>query len=104
MDKTVEGKQCTICWHVDDLKISHMILKVVDGVLSQLTTKYGKVSPLSISRGRMHDYLSMRLDYGTEGKVQITMSKHIEGILETATEDTNSIAKTLSANHLFTAR
>ena len=23
-NKTIKGKQCTIIWHVDDLKISHM--------------------------------------------------------------------------------
>ena len=34
MNKTVDGKQCTICWHVDDLNILHVSLKVVDGVLS----------------------------------------------------------------------
>ena len=49
MNKAVDGKQCKICWHVYNIKISHVIPKVVDGVLSHLTAKYGKVSELSIS-------------------------------------------------------
>jgi hypothetical protein len=28
-NKTIDGKQCTIVWHVDDLKISHVDRKVV---------------------------------------------------------------------------
>jgi hypothetical protein len=28
-NKMIEGKQCTIVWHVDDLKISHVDAKVV---------------------------------------------------------------------------
>ena len=52
--KTFDGKQCTICWHMHDLKISNVILKVVYGVLSQLTTEYRKVSPLSVRQVRVH--------------------------------------------------
>ena len=77
MNKSLDGKQCTICWHVDDLNISHVSLKVVDGVISQLTTKYGKISELSLSQGRVHDYLGVSLDYDTKGKVRINMPKHI---------------------------
>ena len=67
MNKTVDGKKCTIFWKVDDLNILHVRLKVVDGVFSQLTAKYGEVSELSSSKGRVYDYLGMRLDYGTKG-------------------------------------
>ena len=43
MNKKVDGKQCTICWHVYYINILHVIPKVVYVVLSQLTNKYGKV-------------------------------------------------------------
>ena len=49
MKNTVNDKQRKILWHVDDLKILHTSLTVVDGVISLLTTKYGNVSPLSLS-------------------------------------------------------
>ena len=49
MNNTVYRKQCTIFWHMDDLKILYVISKVVDGVLSKLAAKYGMVSALSFS-------------------------------------------------------
>jgi len=32
-NKNIEGKQCTIIWHVDDLKISHANKNVVENIL-----------------------------------------------------------------------
>ena len=32
-NKTVNGKQCTILWHVGDLKISHVDLEVVTDMI-----------------------------------------------------------------------
>ena len=55
MNKTVDGKQCTIFWHMYDIKILHVIPEVVYGVLLQLITNYGNVSELSVSRGCMHE-------------------------------------------------
>ena len=41
-NKTINGKQCTIGWHVDDLKISHVDSEVVDDILNKLDERYGK--------------------------------------------------------------
>jgi len=35
-NKMVNGKQCTVIWHVDDLKISHVDSKVVNEVIKNL--------------------------------------------------------------------
>ena len=32
-NKNIEGKQCTILWHVDDLKISHVSRDVVEDII-----------------------------------------------------------------------
>jgi hypothetical protein len=62
-NKTIDGKQCTVVWHVDDLKISHVDPQVVTRILNLLDAKYGqeivggKRSPLTITRGKIHDYL-----------------------------------------------
>ena len=37
----INGKQCTIVWHVDDLKISHVDIKVVDGIIDMLDKEFG---------------------------------------------------------------
>ena len=101
MNKTVGGKQFTIFWHVEDLKISHVNPKVVEKVLSQLTTKYVKVSALTVRLGRVHNYLGVRVYYGTKGKLRITVPKHIEVILEEAAKDMDGVANNLAANHMY---
>ena len=47
-NKTINGHQCTIIWHVDDLKISHMEKKVMEDIITCLNNKFGKkfLSPL----------------------------------------------------------
>jgi hypothetical protein len=62
--KEIDGKKMTICWHVDDLKISHMNKKRVDEIEEWLKSIYGK---LTVSRGKKHTYLGMELDYSTPG-------------------------------------
>ena len=59
----VNGKQITIVWYVDDLKISHVQTKVVDEFIEQMEEESGKEEPLSQSRGKVHEYLGMTLDF-----------------------------------------
>ena len=40
-NKMVNGKQMTIAWHVDDLKVSHKQEKAVDEFIAWLESKYG---------------------------------------------------------------
>jgi Reverse transcriptase (RNA-dependent DNA polymerase) len=44
-NKTIKGKQCTILWHVDDLKISHVEKAVVEEVLVRLGKVFGNEAP-----------------------------------------------------------
>ena len=100
-NKLVDGKQCTILWHVDDLKISHVDAGVVDNIIDLLNERYGKEAPLTVTRGKVHDYLGMTLDFSLEGKVLIRMEDYVEGILEEAPDDMSGEAGTPAANHLF---
>jgi hypothetical protein len=69
-NKMIDGKQCTVLWHVDDIKVSHEDPKVVTPVLKLFEERYGKEAPLTITRGKKHDYLGMILDYSKDGKVK----------------------------------
>ena len=71
-NKIINGKQCTIIWHVDDLKISHVELKVVNDIIKKLEDKFGQESPLVPSPGKTIDYLGMCIDYTVKGKVKIS--------------------------------
>ena len=44
-NKEINNSQCTIIWHVDDLKISHKESRVVDQIISLLEMEFGKESP-----------------------------------------------------------
>ena len=78
----INGKQLTIGWHVDDLKISHVDSEVVDDILNKLDESYIKEASMVTTRGKMHDYMGMTLDYNIDGKVQITMFEYIAKIIE----------------------
>jgi Reverse transcriptase (RNA-dependent DNA polymerase) len=51
-NKMINGNQCTIAWHVDDLKISHKEEKVVSDVIEKLQGEFGKEAPLTVNRGK----------------------------------------------------
>ena len=63
MNKTVNGKQTTVGWHVDDLKISHVDSKELEVIISKLEAEFGKETPLTVHRGKVHDYLGMTIDF-----------------------------------------
>jgi hypothetical protein len=82
VNKTIDGNQCTILWHVDNLKISHADPEVVTSVIKLLKAKFGKEAPLTIMRGKVHNYLGMTLDYSIDGKVQIKMIDNINNMVK----------------------
>ena len=101
-NKMINGKQCTIVWHVDDLKISHVDSAVVSDVLELLNSEFGKEAPLTVTRGKVHDYLGMTLDYSTPGKVKIRMEKYIQNILDELPDTFTGTANTPATSDLFT--
>jgi hypothetical protein len=72
-NKQINGNQCTVLWHVDDLKISHQEPEVETLVLGMLAKEFGEEAPMTVTRGTMHDDLGMRIHYSSEGKVVFTM-------------------------------
>jgi hypothetical protein len=100
-NKMVNEKQCPILWHVDDLKISHVDANVVTNEIGQLESAFGKEAPLTIRRGKLHDYLGMTIDYSVAGKVSFTMIDFIEGMLAKIPADMDGEAATPAGNHLF---
>ena len=59
VNKTINGHQMTVVWHVDDLKVSHADVKEVDKFIQQMEETFGMDAPLSVSHGKTHDYLGM---------------------------------------------
>ena len=86
---------------MDDLKISHVDPKVVDDVIELLKSEVGNEAPLTISRGKVHEYLGMTIDFSVKGKVKLTMMKHIENMLTELPVDMSGTVRSPRASHLF---
>ena len=70
----VDGEQMTVCWHVDDLKISHWDEEKVTAFTVEMANIYG--AKTTISRGRV---LVMELDFGTcPGTLIISTIKYLQ--------------------------
>ena len=80
-NKTINGKQCTIIWHVDDLKISHLKKKVVQQIITDLNRVFRQESTLTTTHGKVLEFLGMKLDYTTKGKVKISMQEYVDKML-----------------------
>ena len=48
---------------MDDLKILHMDEKVVTDIIQLIDGEFGKEAPITVTRGKIHDYLGMTLDF-----------------------------------------
>ena len=97
----MNGKQITVLWHVDDLKISHVLYSVVTDLIMQIESVFGQEAPLTVRRGKVHDYLGMTLDYREKGKVKITMIDYITTMLSELPREMNGVAASPAASHLF---
>jgi hypothetical protein len=104
MNKMINGKQCTIGWHVDDIFTSHVNSKVVDDVLEQLNGEFGKRTPLTCSRGKVHDFPGMKFDFSGDGAVIVDMSEYVKTVIAGMPDDMVGKAPTPAATHLFKIR
>jgi hypothetical protein len=85
-NKTVDGTQMTICFHVDDCKLSHHSSRANDNMIDLLRQEYESIfedglGQMTVSRGRVHKYLGMTLDYTVHGQVNILMFDYIDEII-----------------------
>jgi hypothetical protein len=99
-NKTVNDAQCTIIWHVDDIKVPHVNPNVVTQVLKILDDEYGEISALVVTRGKLHDYLGMTLDF-SDGKVKIDMEVYVKTMLVDLPPDMEGEVIAPAAQHLF---
>jgi hypothetical protein len=86
-NKVVNDKQMTVSWHVDDLKVSHAEKAVVDDFLVWIQQTYGKLAEVKMTRGKLHDYLGMKLDYREEGQVSIDMTDYVKTMIDQFPEE-----------------
>ena len=75
VNKVIGGSQCTICWYVDDTKILHSDSKVVDSVISNIESKFGK---MTVTRGDKHTFVGVDIEFAKTGTVVLSMDDYVE--------------------------
>jgi Reverse transcriptase (RNA-dependent DNA polymerase) len=102
VNKMVNGKQFSIVWYVDDLKLSHVDSSVVDDMIDTIKREFGKELDVTVRRGKVHDYLGIQFDFSEEGKVIMTMNDYITELFKEVPDDLlKGTASTPASNYLF---
>ena len=78
VNKMVNSEQLMICWHVDNLKSSHINPKVNNEFLQWIKDMFGQLSEVKMTQGQLHDYFGMTLNYSVPGQVSIDMSHYVK--------------------------
>lgn len=55
-------------------------------IIDKLSKRYGDIMSLSISRGKIHDYLGIVFDYTKSNEVKVTMYQYIDRLLDNVPE------------------
>ena len=84
-NKMVNGHQMTICWNVDDLKVSHKYKNVVTALAEKLEELYGPKA--TVYPGKVHEYLEIDIDWASvPGTMILSMIKYLHKVIEEFTE------------------
>ena len=98
-NKMINGKQCTITWYVDDVKVYHENSEVVSNIIKILESKFGA---LRTTRGKKHTYLGIKNELMANKKNSIDMREYVKENIELMPSKINNISISPANNHLFT--
>ena len=100
----INGSQCTIVWHVDNLKLSHKYPKLIDKIIVSLDDEYGKTGKMTVQRGKIHEYLGMTLDFSKPGKFVMDMEQYIDEVIKDLPKEFGGMVETPAALRMFKTR
>lgn len=112
-NRMVQGSQHTVCWHVDDIKSSHISSQVQDDFENWLIDMYDRdlqgklVGKLKKCMGKKLDYLGMILNFETPGQVTFDMEEYTKNMVSSFEDPLGQPlkeAKTPATDHLFQVR
>ena len=99
----VNGHQMTICWHVDDLKVSHKDDNSVTVLAEKLAELY--VPKNTIYRRKVHGYLGMDINWASVPVTMIvSMIKYMHKVIEELPEVLRGTKASPDGYHLFIVR
>ena len=95
-NKMVNGKQFTIVFHIDDLMLSNKNPNIVTLYIRKLQQEYGSREDLTVTRGKIHEYLGMTLDFRVKLEVRFSQYEFLKKIF-------NSLPKSMKIEIEYTA-
>ena len=101
-NKIINGYQCTIQVHVDDLRLSYVQQDVLNKIIDQLNVVFCSDGDLLTAQyEKIHEYLGMTINWTTKGKVVFTMHDYLEDILSEVSADFDCEDDTPAVSELF---
>ena len=102
-NKMVNGYQMTICWHVDDPKMSHKEKIAVTELVEKLANIYGPKT--TVSHRKIHKYLGMDINWASvTSKMIVSMIKYLHKLIEEFPEVLQGTKSSPDGGHMFTVR
>ena len=95
-NKLVNGKQFTIVFHIDDLLLSHLNPNIVTLYINKLNKEYGSLANLTVTRGKVHEYLGMTIDFRVKFEAWFSQFDFLKKLLD-------SLPLSMSTGHKNTA-
>jgi hypothetical protein len=77
--KMVNGRMIHVVIFVDDFLMTASQGADLDSLEDSLRTKYKEIT---VTEGLVHDYLGMKFDFSTDGKVIISMPNYVQKVIE----------------------
>jgi hypothetical protein len=100
-NKDIDDSQMTVIFHVDDGLASHKNATRVTEFLSKLQAIYGQTDPLTITRGKKHEYLGMSIDFTRKGEVRLSMYDYVHKLINRLPKDMLGERATAAPEYLF---
>ncbi len=98
-NKTVNGTQMKVRWHVDDLMISHTCQDDIMAFMEKIKDIHGE--NLAEKVGTVHNYLGMTSNHSFEDKVRINMNQYLSKVTKEFPQEILGMCATLAADHLY---
>ena len=89
---TINISHMTVCWHIDDLKVSHKEEIAIDAFVLNICKIFGNGTNFSI--GKLHKYLGMDMDWSQDGTMIVSMIKYLKKIIDDSPEVIHSPSAT----------
>ena len=100
-NKQINGKQLTLTWHVDNIKMSHQDKAVLNEFINWLKKTYGGIGQVKVTEGKKHFHLGMTLDYTNKGSVSIDMKDYVEDMIANFPEELTGKVTSVANDKLF---